>query len=282
MDATHAATYLHPPAVVGAEEKTSDEEDSAGSSGGASRIFLKNEDGAGATIRLYLHSARTSKNRPAMAYDEVPKDLIDFLVATYYNNGDCTLNKPEYVDLEFVSDYTRDENRFRGPWNFRSNGSWNDWAYVNWGEERQGLVPAEIPMFAKYRRPTLPEDDPTVCQPWVYEAIIVSGLGRPRQNTVLTMKFKLEMKRRGGRQSGPCSSWVTTYRKVNCMAISEHCLVFPNDGADADCMLEVSPIQRQIPPPAVKSLCAPFLSSVQFPRFLPTRRSLSFRVLVSC
>jgi hypothetical protein len=143
LDLAHAETYLHPPAaaavvVEGAEELTLDEVVSAGSSGGASRFFLKNDDSAEAEIRLYLYSARTSRNRPAMAYDEVPKDLIAFLLVTYYNNGNCTLNKPEYVDLEFVSEYTRDETRFRGHWNFRSNGPWNDWAYVDWGEDGKG------------------------------------------------------------------------------------------------------------------------------------------------
>jgi hypothetical protein len=108
LDLANASTFVHPsPAPPGEEELTSDEdvdeilqEETGSSSEGASRFFLKNEEGAlrGSAIRLYLHSARTSKNRRAKVYKEVPSELIDFLVATYYN-GDSSLNKPKFVDL---------------------------------------------------------------------------------------------------------------------------------------------------------------------------------------
>jgi hypothetical protein len=61
-----------------------------------------------------------------------------------------------------------------------------------------------------FQRPAVCDEDPFV----VYEAIIISG--RPSEaETPLTMKFELDMR----------------YQSVDCMAISEHCLVFPNDGA---------------------------------------------------
>ena len=234
VDLAHTATYVYPAA--GEEELQPDQEldeDTSGSSEGASRFFLKN-DGVvlpivgSSAVRLYLHSAQTSKKRPAKVYDEVPSELIDFLVATYYKN-DCTLSDPKYADLEFVSEYTRGESTFRGHWNYRSNGPWNDWAYVNWAGG-EGLVPAKILMFAKYTTPCA-SNDSAVCDedPYVvYEAIIISGKDRPKLNTLLTMKFELDMR----------------YQSVDCMAISEHCLVFPNDGAHEHSMIVVSPIQE--------------------------------------
>jgi hypothetical protein len=49
----------------------------------------------------------------------------------------------------------------------------------------EGIVPGKILIFAKYTKPTfMPDEDPS-CDPWVYEAIIVSGLARPLANTLL-------------------------------------------------------------------------------------------------
>jgi hypothetical protein len=62
-----------------------------------------------------------------------------------------------------------------------------------------------------------------------YEAIIISGLACPvRSNSLLTMKFKLDMKR----AQRPACPDIPRYMSVNCTAIVEHCLVFPNIGAD--------------------------------------------------
>jgi hypothetical protein len=60
------------------------------------------------------------------------------------------------------------------------------------------------------------------------------------QDTMLTMRFKLDMKQRC--HSGP--SHIQTYRSVGCMAISGVCLVFPNDGAGSEDMLVLYPIQE--------------------------------------
>jgi hypothetical protein len=110
-------------------------------------------------------------------FNEVPSEL--------YCHGDGTLKDPKKYNLEFMSEYTREENRFRGHWDYRSNGPWNDWACINCGDV-EGLVPANILMVAKYTKPSfMPEEDPS-CDPWVYEAINVLGLTRPLvANTLL-------------------------------------------------------------------------------------------------
>jgi hypothetical protein len=253
QDLAHAATFLHSAVAEEEEEVTSDEEEDdmgdeedTGGSAGASRFFLRNDDDecSSGVVRLYLHSRRTSKNQKARVFNEVPSELIEFLVATYYN-GDCTLNMPKYADLEFVSEYIRDGIRFRGHWDYRSQGPWHDWVYVDWGVE--GLVPAKILMFAKYTR--VPDHGaPEGCSLVAYDAVIVSGKKKPRRNTMLTMRFKLDTTMIRRYHSGP--SLIPTYRFVGCMAISGGCLVFPNDGSGPEDgsapedMLVIDPIQE--------------------------------------
>jgi hypothetical protein len=244
-----SASYFCPPAAE--EEEDAEEEgfldDAIGSSNGSSRFFLDKNTDDGA-VSLFLHSSHTSKNKPAKLFRDVPSELIDFLVSTYYN-GNHNLSSPDkyYCNLEFVSEYSRGGSRFRGHWDYRSGGrAWNDWAHINW--EGEGVVPAKILMFAKYYHScstatSTPRGGGGVC----YEAIIISGIAIPQTNTLLTKKFKLDMVPRPRSPTGVAPSacpQIPRYMTVDCSAILEPCLVFPNIlGADGNSMLVVEPIQ---------------------------------------
>ena len=118
----------------------------AKSSCGASRFFL--EMNSHGDVVLLWNSQRTSKTNPAKVFQYVPSSLIEFLVGKFYNGSSDLTSTDKYCNLEFVSEYTRDGSRFRGHWDCRSNGPWNDWAYFDWVDE--GKVPAKILMFAMY------------------------------------------------------------------------------------------------------------------------------------
>jgi hypothetical protein len=251
-------SYFGPPQPDCKDGEVEEDGAALGSSLGASRFFLdKSSDGE---VLLYLSSQRTSKNKPAKVFKNVPSALIKFLVGHFYQLGEDLNLQDKYRNLEFVSEYSRDGSRFRGHWDYRSDGPWNDWAYINW--EADGLVPGQILMFAKYTSSATntdssddDDDDGSIGNAagdgtsTCYDAIIIPGVAVPRRetnSTLLTKKFKLDMKRRTQRlpagQVPPPD--IPRYMAVNCTAIVEHCLVFPNIGADEHSMIVVDPIQE--------------------------------------
>jgi hypothetical protein len=52
------------------------------------------------------------------------------------------------------------------------------------------------PHICQYTKPSFADAEDPSCDPWVYEAIIVSWLPRPPASTLLTRVFELDMKDR--------------------------------------------------------------------------------------
>lgn len=200
-----------------------DSDDEGENSDRASRFFLAEDVAEDNEVGLFLYDRNVRGNMRYKRFPGVPRGLISYLLATYYNRGDVRL--PLFPGLEFVSEYSRRGTRFRGHWDYRSQGAWHDWAIIDWGPA--GFVPGKIFMFAKHP-PLLPSGEST------YDAIIVSGSRKlPGRQITLTRKFTLDAivaRRPPSGQTIPANK--PKYVHVGATALKKHCLVLPDELAD--------------------------------------------------
>ena len=145
---------------------------------GATRILLKFERPAGTPQGEYVAEQQwvtSSKGMPPLH-----NQLID-AVASWSGAKDLQIGYQ--VQLTGWTEYSRGGVSFRSHPNYQQCGPWKDWVYIDWSEPH-GSIPARLELFLKDRQEQI-------------HCVVHSGAAKPRQHSVLTRTFNMEMTEMG-------------------------------------------------------------------------------------
>jgi len=112
-----------------------------------------------------------------------------------------------YQCVTFVAEYVRKKNRFRSHFNYKSKGTWQDWATVTWDEYPvNAVVPARILLLVQ----VTPSNHQTKIE---FKAVIHSATAPVPQHSrsLLTRRFRLFLERKRCRNTNSSGEGVGGY-----------------------------------------------------------------------